>query len=89
MASAVNTEGKLGTHSYTAASGNRVSQFFCPECGTPLYGQSEGRPDAIAVKLGVIDQPHHLKPQIALWTSEAPDWANIDPRLTQFTEGPQ
>ena len=35
------------------------------------------------VRLGVLDQPHGLKPTAAIWTSEAPDWASLDPAIVK------
>lgn len=84
----VKIEGQLATHTYVAASGNTVTQEFCPSCGTPIWGQSSARDYVCAVKLGAIDEPHGLKPQAAIWTSEAPPWAHIDPALPQFPEMP-
>jgi hypothetical protein len=34
-------------------------------------------------KLGFLDAGHGLRPTSAIWTSEAPDWAAIDPALEQ------
>lgn len=85
---AVTMTGALGTHSYLAPSGNTLTQSFCPACGTPVMGQSSGRPQFRTMRLGFIQPPHDLAPQMAIWTSEAPAWAQIDPALPRFEAQP-
>jgi hypothetical protein len=82
------TSGELAIHTYRADSGNTSIQSFCAGCGTPVLGASSAHPGVIAVKLGIIDEPHGLRPAVAMWTSEAPAWALIDPSLPQFAKLP-
>lgn len=81
-------DGEVASYSYVAASGNTLTQFFCPGCGTPIYAQSSARPQFRTIRFGVIDEPHGLKPQMAIWTDDAPDWAQIEPALEQFAGQP-
>lgn len=82
------TAGDLTVHTYPAESGNTSIQSFCARCGTPVFGGSSAMPEVVAVKLGIIDDPRELKPGMAMWTSEAPAWASIDPALPQFPKSP-
>lgn len=77
----VTVEGELGQSSWQAASGNTLTFRFCPECGTQVYGQSSARPHLMTIRIGMFDQPHDLRPEMVIWTDEAPDWAVIDPEL--------
>lgn len=79
----VSIVGTLQTNSYTAASGNTIVQSFCPACGTPIMGQSSARPQFRMIRLGAIDLPHDIRPLLATWTNDAPEWAVIDPALEQ------
>lgn len=81
---AIAVTGTLGTHEFTAASGNTLTQFFCPQCGTPVMGRSSGRPHLSSVRFGFLDQGHGLKPQAAIWAEDMPDWASLDPSLERF-----
>jgi len=76
--------GETATHGFTAASGNTVTQHFCPTCGTPIFGQSSARPHIRSLRFGFIDEPHGLRPTAAIWLEDAPSWAMIDPSLEQF-----
>ena len=80
--------GELASHAYVAASGNTLTQWFCPSCGTPLTAQSSARPHLLTVRFGAIDEPHGLRPDIAIWTDDAPEWAVIDPRMERFPRQP-
>lgn len=80
--------GKLARHDYLAASGNTLSQRFCAACGTPVMGESSARPHMKAVRVGFLDGPHGLAPQMAIWTDDAPGWAVIDPALERHARQP-
>lgn len=80
--------GDLSPSGYVAASGNTLTLWFCPSCGTQIYGQSSARMHLQTVRLGAIDEPHGLRPQVAIWLDDAPDWALIDPALERFPQQP-
>jgi len=80
--------GRLASHGYVAASGSTMVTWYCPACGSPLCAQSTARPQFRAVRLGALDTPHGLAPQLAIWTDEAPDWAVIDPALERHRQQP-
>jgi hypothetical protein len=84
----VRFEGELAANTYRADSGNTISQWFCPACGTPVYVESSARPHIRSVRIGVIDQPHDLAPRMAIWTEMAPPWAVIDPSLERHERQP-
>lgn len=84
----VTIAGEARSHGYVAASGNTLTQWFCPACGTPVYAQSSARPQFRTIRFGTLDLPHDPKPQVAIWTDDAPAWAVIDPALEQFPQQP-
>lgn len=88
MSDIVTIEGPLATTGWHAASGTNPTLDFCPTCGTHICGRSPSGPGMMAVRIGVIDQPHDLMPHIAIWTEEAPTWAVIDPALPSMAQQP-
>lgn len=72
-------EGDLADHPGIADSGSAMHRRFCPSCGVHLFSEAEPRPDLIVVRVGTFDDRDGLAPQMTIWTSEAPDWASIDP----------
>lgn len=84
----VHIEGEMGTRQYVADSGNTITHWFCAACAVPVYAQASVRPQFRVVRFGVLDQPHGLKPRMAIWTEAAPDWAVIDPALERHARQP-
>lgn len=84
----VEIAGELGSNAYSAASGNVLTSYFCPSCGTPIYCQSSAFLWRKTVRFGAIDEPHGLRPQMAIWTADAPDWAVIDSDMEQWPQQP-
>ncbi|ATY31329.1 GFA family protein [Sphingomonas psychrotolerans] len=80
--------GDLTETSYVAASGNTLTQSFCGKCGTQVMGRSSARPQFRTLRLGFLDVPNDLAPQVAIWTEDAPAWAVIDPKLEVFPRQP-
>jgi hypothetical protein len=79
-AEAITLTGELASNSYIAESGNELTHFFCPQCGTQVLGKPSARMHLRVVRLGVLDQPHDLRPTAAIWVEDAPPYAVIDPR---------
>lgn len=80
--------GKLATHTYTAASGNTLTQSFCPACGTPVMAQVSARPQFRTMRVGFIQPPHNLTPQMVIWTDDAPAWAVFPEGLERHARQP-
>lgn len=81
-------QGELATHAYPAASGNTLTHYFCAKCGTQVYAQSSARPQFRTVRLGFLEPGHGLRPQMAIWLDDAPDWAVVDPEIEHFAQQP-
>lgn len=85
---AVTFTGEVATIEKIADSGNRVERGFCPKCGSQLYSRTlEPKGAPIRIRMGTLDDPCLMAPQSVIWTSSAPAWAVIDPRLPQFPKG--
>lgn len=46
-------------------------RFFCPRCGSSVFGRSG---DEIEVNLGCLDAPDQLQPTYELWTVRRESW---------------
>ncbi|RAL03345.1 GFA family protein [Aspergillus ibericus CBS 121593] len=64
-----------------ADSGNQIKNYFCPDCGTPLYGQKineDGQPDQVTiVRAGVFDDERLMeerKPEVEIYTDRRLPW---------------
>ncbi|HEX3666734.1 MAG TPA: GFA family protein [Rhizomicrobium sp.] len=48
-----------------------AGRFFCPRCGSAVFGRTE---DETGVNLGSLDTPDQLKPSYELWTIRREAW---------------
>lgn len=48
-----------------------AGRFFCPECGSPVFGRSAGE---IEVHLGSLDAPDQFLPTYENWTVRREAW---------------
>lgn len=85
---AVSISGDVKWRSDIADSGNSLDRGFCGECGTPLFSKSDARPHLMVIRVGAMDEPELFAPQVLIWTSKAPEWACLDPRLLQVERQP-
>jgi hypothetical protein len=46
-------------------------RFFCPRCGSPVFGRSG---DEVEVNLGALDAPDQFQPTYELWTERREGW---------------
>ena len=81
-------EGEVRWFESPADSGATLARGFCPACGTPLFTQSHARRHLIGVRLGALDDPELMAPQLVIWTASAPSWAVIDAALPQVKRQP-
>ncbi|MGE0734798.1 MAG: GFA family protein [Alphaproteobacteria bacterium] len=63
--------------------GNKITRFFCAECGTALYAESQTRP-IVSVKVGSLDDPGNYKPGAQIFTSSAKPWHRVFPDIPAF-----
>ncbi|WP_426204432.1 GFA family protein [Pseudomonas sp. TWP3-1] len=48
-----------------------AGRFFCPRCGSSVFGRSG---DEVEVSLGALDAPDQLQPSYELWTLRREAW---------------
>jgi hypothetical protein len=81
-------EGPTTLYTSVADSGNVMERRFCPVCGTPMFSSAQSRPHLVFVRAGTLDDPEVARPAMTIWTSEAPSWACVDPKLPAETGQP-
>ena len=70
-------------------SGNELTRYFCPECGSPIYTSSPKHPQHFYVKAGTLDDPTIVKPIRQSWVASAVSWSQVDPSIPSFAKGPK
>ncbi len=70
------TSGNPKLYIKTAQTGRRRLQYFCADCGSPIYTTGELE-DAgqVGIRLGTVNQRRELQPREQIWYSSALPWA--------------
>ena len=74
----VEIKGKSKRWVMVADSGNSAVFHFCPECGSDVYYQNNGKFDGqIAIPVGAFDDPYFAAPQYSVWEQRKHAWVEI------------
>jgi hypothetical protein len=78
----VTIEGRSKTFEKVADSGNRATFHFCPECGSDVHYEIDGKFDdkfngLVAIPLGAFDDPYFAPPSFSVWEERKHDWVEI------------
>jgi hypothetical protein len=64
----INVKGTPRTISKVADGGDKITNHFCPDCGTTLLRDPESIPGTFIIKMGIMDDPEWPNQHVA--TSE-------------------
>jgi len=84
----LNITGKSKYYDVRAESGNQVSRWFCPECGSPVFIQAELVPDLQGLWAASLDDPSQFQPLVQVWTGSAQPWDCMTPTLQKVKKAP-
>ena len=74
----VTIEGRSNSWVNLADSGNRITFHFCPDCGSDVHYEINGKFDGlIAIPLGAFEDPFSLEPRFSVWEKRKCDWVEI------------
>ena len=74
----VTIEGQSKGFELIADSGNRATFHFCPQCGSDVHYEINGKFDRlIAIPLGAFDDPYFASPKFSVWEGRKNDWVDI------------
>ena len=70
--------GRSKTFEKVADSGNRATFHFCPDCGSDVHYEIDGKFDGlVAIPLGAFDDPFSLEPRVSVWEERKHGWVEI------------
>jgi hypothetical protein len=74
----VEVEGQSKTFVKVADSGNRATFHFCPDCGSDVYYEIDGKfDDLVAIPVGAFGDPWFASPAFSVWEERKHDWLEI------------
>ena len=85
---AVTIQGEATGYTVIADSGNEMTRYFCPQCGSRLYGRNSGKPNLVSIQVGCLDDHSWFSPQIVLFTSRRHDWDITSEEVSNFEKMP-
>lgn len=71
-------EGESTPFTRQGDSGGTVTFHFCPHCGSTVYWELSGVPDAYAVAVGAFADPQFPAPRVSVYESRRHDWVDLD-----------
>jgi hypothetical protein len=80
------TAGEADLERYESCPGKR--RCFCKHCGSHLFASYDHDPSMIVLRIGTLDSPPELRPEMHIWVSQKAPWYEILDDLPQFPEGP-
>lgn len=80
--------GEAKGYMVTTDNGNQSTRFFCPTCGSRLYGLNSGRPDSITIAVGSLDNHSWFSPNAVVYTKHRNDWDITRTDIPNFDEMP-
>jgi hypothetical protein len=76
-AEAVTVSGSPKEFSRAAASGGKVNNYFCPDCGSTVYWRASNLPGFIGVAVGTMADPSHPAPIRSVFEQSKHGWVEI------------
>ena len=70
-------------------SGNNVTFYFCPTCGSTVCWDLGKRPDELGIAGGAFFDPNFPAPTTSVWEQSRHDWVHIPaPASNRFQQSP-
>ena len=54
--------GEVKNYTHFSDAGNNMIKYFCPKCGSQVFGKNSGRPGIITIRAGTVNEKDIIKP---------------------------
>jgi hypothetical protein len=85
-AEVVTISGSSKEFMHEAASGGKMRNYFCPQCGSTVYWKVTNLPAMIGVAVGAMADPKYPAPIISVFEQSKHDWVQIDAAVEHFRQ---
>ena len=82
----VTISGTSNEFTHAAASGGKIHNYFCPQCGSTVYWKVSNLPALIGVAVGAMANPKYPAPVISVDEQSKHDWVHIDGAVEHFRQ---
>lgn len=59
-------------------------RYFCTACATTVFTTDARRPGIFGVPLGIVGEPHGIRPDAEYFASDKVDWCSLTPGLKHY-----
>jgi hypothetical protein len=85
-ADVVTISGTSKEFTHAAASGGKIHNYFCPQCGSTVYWKLSNFPALIGVAVGAMANPKYPAPIRSVEEQTKHDWVHIDGAVEHFRQ---
>ena len=57
-----NLSGETNNFIHLSDAGSEMTKFFCPKCGSQIYGKNSARPGMVTIRAGSVNEKEIIKP---------------------------
>ena len=54
--------GEVNNYSHLSDAGNKMTKYFCPKCGSQIFGKNSGRTAIVTIRAGTVNEKEIIKP---------------------------
>lgn len=82
------TKGTPASYEHRSDRGSTMTKYFCPRCGSQLYGTNSASPERRGVRVGVIEDAGWFKPTVNVFVSRKLPSTLLDESAKSFERMP-
>lgn len=80
----VEIEGEISKYESMTESGSTITRYFCPKCGSRLFGMSDVATDIMSVSAGTMNDSSWFRPKAIIYNKKKPNWDVMDENVPKF-----
>ena len=84
----VDIKGETKSYDSVTDSGSTITRYFCPICGSRLFGTNSTSKNIIGISVGTLEDSSWFKPELIVYNKRKPDWDFMDESVPAFEEMP-
>ena len=82
----VDIKGETRCYGSVTDRGSTITRYFCPTCGSRLFGINSTSENIIGVSVGALDDSSWFKPEVIIYNKRKPNWDFMDESVPAFDE---
>ena len=80
----VDIQGETNSYDSVTDSGSTITRYFCPTCGSRLFGTNSTSKNMIGISVGILEDSSWFKPDLIVYNKSKPQWDFMDDSVSTF-----